>query len=788
MSVGDLSGSDIGRVRAALPGYEVGGQVGRGGCGVVLSGTHRGLHRRVAIKQVPPQFAHDMQVRRRFVAEARVMAALDHPHVVPVYDYIEHEDLCLLVLEYLPGGTVENRFVSAGFEATAAVAVALSCAAGLDAAHRHGILHRDVKPSNLMFAANGTLKLTDFGIAKIVGGDDTLVTKAGEIIGTPAYISPEQVRGQQLSPATDVYALATMLYQLLSGVLPFPPGEDTLSMLFAHAYGDPIPLAEVAPGVPQPIAEAVMRGLAGDPAHRFDTAESFGIALAEPAAQAWGTNWLTPVGIPVIGADTIVAAATGGVRTPRPAAPSPFTPPPQPFAAGPYTPQPSRYPTPAPVHDPRARTRDSHPVIPGPDVDTRDSLPIADSASADSRGSTGDPQRSGDRTPPPGRPRPAPSEPNGWNNTPRPGQQRGPDSAPETVVRADPTQRGWVDSRNAPTQQSPAQRERPPERPGDPASRRPDDPAARPAGAPMPGRSGPPPRPPQSSAPRPQAAPGWGAAPMTRVRPLQPMPQNGVRLVDVERSDLVPVQRVVTLPSPRVPFIAAAVLTAAVAGAAVLGVGAAPERNVPPVGMIQLAGGDPGMPGSIELDLSKPVPVTVTGGDADSAKLSLDLLGAHVGGTDTALNGATGEFASPVNQYVVAGDLTAELTLSRNGSETAHYTFGVHTVQRGLTTVAAGAILLLILFAAAYAESNARTLRHGYARFTSTIGLAVSAGLLGVAAVGASWILLGREPSITGVALCAAGGVAAGLAFAVACRRIGKRYRYVRRQLLSHRG
>lgn len=152
-----------------------------------------------------------------------MMAALDHPHVVPVYDYVEHEDLCLLVLECLPGGTVENRFVTAGFEATAALAVALSCAAGLDAAHRSGILHRDVKPSNLMFAANGTLKLTDFGIAKIVGGEETLVTRAGEIIGTPSYIAPEQVRGHQLSPATDVYALATMLYQLLSGYSRFPP-------------------------------------------------------------------------------------------------------------------------------------------------------------------------------------------------------------------------------------------------------------------------------------------------------------------------------------------------------------------------------------------------------------------------------------------------------------------------------------------------------------------------------------------------------------------------------------
>ncbi|WP_157552777.1 serine/threonine-protein kinase, partial [Nocardia uniformis] len=325
MSVPDLNSADTERVRAALPGYVIDGQVGRGGCGVVLSGTHRGLHRPVAIKQIPPQFAHDMQVRRRFVDEARLMATIDHPHVVPVYDYIEHQDLCLLVMEYLPGGTVESRFTTEGFAATAAVAIALSCAAGLEAAHRHGILHRDVKPSNLMFSGAGALKLTDFGIAKIVGGDDTLVTRAGEIIGTPSYIAPEQIRGQQLSPATDVYALATMLYQLLSGVLPFPPGEDHLAMLFAHAYGEPVPLRQVAPGVPERIADVVMRGLASDPAERFDTAETFGVALAQPAALCWGTDWLTPVGIPVIGADTIVAAATGGGRSTLAGYPGPQT-------------------------------------------------------------------------------------------------------------------------------------------------------------------------------------------------------------------------------------------------------------------------------------------------------------------------------------------------------------------------------------------------------------------------------------------------------------------------------
>lgn len=309
------------RIRAALPNFDIGGQIGRGGCGVVLSGTHRQLRRQVAIKQIPPQFAESAAVRRRFLVEAQLMASIDHPHVVPVYDYVEDGDLCLLVMEYLPGGTVATRFTTKGFDAASAIAVTLACAAGLEAAHRHGVLHRDIKPANLLFSANGAVKLTDFGIAKIVGGNDTLVTRAGEIVGTPSYIAPEQVRGQELTPATDVYALATMLYQLLSGVLPFPPGDHGMAVLFMHAFEQPKPLTEVAPTVPEPIADVVMRGLATDPTERFDSAESFGIALAEPAAGTWGSDWLTPVGIPVIGADTIVNAATRSEHPSRPTEP-----------------------------------------------------------------------------------------------------------------------------------------------------------------------------------------------------------------------------------------------------------------------------------------------------------------------------------------------------------------------------------------------------------------------------------------------------------------------------------
>src|SRR3954464_8675323 len=149
-------------------------------------------------------------------------------------------------MELLPGGTLRDRFSTTGFTAPHAVAIALACAAGLSTGHERGVLHRDVKPENMLFAASGAIKVTDFGIAQVVGGSETMLTRAGDVVGTPSYIAPEQVRGMKLSPATDVYALATMLYELLSGGLPFTQDGDAMSVLFKHAYESPIPLGDVA--------------------------------------------------------------------------------------------------------------------------------------------------------------------------------------------------------------------------------------------------------------------------------------------------------------------------------------------------------------------------------------------------------------------------------------------------------------------------------------------------------------------------------------------------------------
>ncbi len=191
---GCMGSPDLERIEEALPAYEVGEVLGKGGFGVVVAGRHRQLGREVAIKQLPPDVGADPQARARFVSEARLLATLDHPHIVPIYDFVDHDGLLLLVMEKLTGGTVGSRFRAQGFTQQTACAVVVAACSGLHHAHAEGVLHRDVKPENLMFSSKEVLKVTDFGIAKVVGGVPT-ATQTGYVLGTPAYLAPEQARG-----------------------------------------------------------------------------------------------------------------------------------------------------------------------------------------------------------------------------------------------------------------------------------------------------------------------------------------------------------------------------------------------------------------------------------------------------------------------------------------------------------------------------------------------------------------------------------------------------------------
>jgi|GEM_PF-4681449 len=299
---------DLDVIATALPGYEIGGELGRGSFGVVLAGRHRQLGREVAIKRLSSSLGEDPEIRRRFVKEARLLGGLDHPHVVPVYDFVESDGLLLLVMERLTGGTLADRL--GHLTPHASCAVVLGCCAGLHHAHGRGVLHRDVKPDNLMFTADGTIKVTDFGIAKVVGGSETVMTKAGSVQGTPAYMAPEQVESLDVTPATDVYAAGTVLYELLAGTLPYPPASGLLNGLYQRVHEDPKPLGVAAPHIPSEIATVVDRAIARHPNERFDTAELLGEAVAGAASAAWGRAWLNGTGVPVLASGRIVAALT----------------------------------------------------------------------------------------------------------------------------------------------------------------------------------------------------------------------------------------------------------------------------------------------------------------------------------------------------------------------------------------------------------------------------------------------------------------------------------------------
>ena len=302
-------------LEAALPEYELLGELGRGAMGVVLAGRHRSLDRSVAIKELPAAFAADDAIRQRFLREAQTLAALNHPHVVQVFDFVDRNGHLALIMEQLPGGTVWTRFTTQGLSAPVACGLILSAAAGLDHAHRHGVLHRDVKPENLMFTDQGRLKVTDFGIAKVMGGERTLATADGAILGTPAYMAPEQAEGLTVGPPADVYACGTMLYEMLSGQLPFAWAGTPMATLIARIKDDAPPLGAQAPLVPPAVADVADVALARQPEQRFQSVEDFAVALGQAAAGSWGPYWLTATGLSLTGSDAIEWA----VRTARPA-------------------------------------------------------------------------------------------------------------------------------------------------------------------------------------------------------------------------------------------------------------------------------------------------------------------------------------------------------------------------------------------------------------------------------------------------------------------------------------
>jgi serine/threonine protein kinase len=265
-------------MQAALPGYEIGGELGRGAFGVVYAGVHRQLGRAVAIKQLPRALAADTAVQQRFLAEARTAAGLRHPNIVPVYDFVERDGLCLMVMAHLGGGSLADRIATGPLAADEACRVMAEVLDALEHAHANGVIHRDVKPENILFDTDGRAQLADFGIARMAD-ESVRITSTGAVVGTPAYLAPEVAMGDDAGPAADVYAAAAVLYEALSGRLPHPPRSTVTATLVSIVNDPPVPLHTVAPAVPAPLASLVMQGLAKEPAERPAPAAAFATRL-----------------------------------------------------------------------------------------------------------------------------------------------------------------------------------------------------------------------------------------------------------------------------------------------------------------------------------------------------------------------------------------------------------------------------------------------------------------------------------------------------------------------------
>ncbi|MEX5633339.1 serine/threonine-protein kinase [Parafrankia sp. FMc2] len=289
-------------IAAALPGYAVHGEIGHGAFGVVLSGRDR-LNREVAIKIVPGVDGGSDDAR----AEALTLTKVDHPHIVRVYDYVQLDDRALIVMELVGGGTLRAR-AARGLSPAQVCAVGLATAAALGHAHSRGVLHRDVKPANVLFTEGGQLKVADFGIAREYTGSDLRTATA---VGTPRYMAPEQFLAGPLGPSTDLYALGVILYELLAGRPPFRAAPTDAQSSFeglrrSHLGEAPPPLHTA----PAPIGAVVLRALAKRPADRYQTARDFAAALAGAATEALGPDWLRQAGLVVSLDDDIRALAT----------------------------------------------------------------------------------------------------------------------------------------------------------------------------------------------------------------------------------------------------------------------------------------------------------------------------------------------------------------------------------------------------------------------------------------------------------------------------------------------
>src|SRR5215470_2227618 len=304
--------------------YRIERKLGSGGMADVYLAEDEELGRRVAIKILNDKYAPDEQFVERFRREAKNAAGLSHPNIVSIYDRGEAEGTYYIAMEYLDGRTLKELINARGpTPPKIAVDYTRQILAAVGFAHRHGIVHRDIKPHNVLVDRDGRLKVTDFGIAR---SGTSQMTEVGSIIGTAQYLSPEQARGSSVGPSSDIYSVGVVLYEMLTGEVPFT-GDTPLEIAMKHLSEVPTPPSELRPEVPHDLDSVVLRALAKDPHERYRSAEEMDADLqrvlegmpVDPATETAATAVLSGAGV--------MAAAPTSVMS-RPTALPPQTGPP----------------------------------------------------------------------------------------------------------------------------------------------------------------------------------------------------------------------------------------------------------------------------------------------------------------------------------------------------------------------------------------------------------------------------------------------------------------------------
>src|SRR5512134_486854 len=283
--------------------YRIIEQLGQGGMATVFKASHASLDRYVAIKVLHPAFGEEPSFEARFQREARLVAKLEHPNIVPIYDYAEHEKRPYLVMKFIEGETLKARLDRGPLTSKEILSVAEAVGSALAYAHKRNVLHRDIKPSNVLVAEDGQIYLADFGLARIAQlGESTL--SGDMIIGTPQYISPEQAMGvNDLDERTDLYSFGVMLYEMVVGKVPFN-ADTPFSVIHDHIY-TPLPLPHsVNPQVPEAVERVLLKALAKDRLDRYETVDEMVAAFKD----AWNQG-VVPTQVSLANRATIQQAA-----------------------------------------------------------------------------------------------------------------------------------------------------------------------------------------------------------------------------------------------------------------------------------------------------------------------------------------------------------------------------------------------------------------------------------------------------------------------------------------------